>query len=273
MIGYQELRRLAKQMGRSVQARRFLLTRRSCRAAGAMLARVLCYHNVSATEAKSFCRQMQWLASGFEVVPIGEIVDIATGRMVATRPAVAISFDDGFRNNFDVAAPILRDLGLPATVFVVTSGRAADAMKRERAPDGPDDSWPSRIMMTWDEIHQLSEQGFDIALHAHRHRDQANLSTDDLRSDLATAAALIRQHTEKAPRSFAWPFGTPSNRHANLTDVLREIGIGCAFSGIPGNNMPGTDPYFLFRDAVDPRWPNHLIEALLLGMLDYKLAS
>jgi peptidoglycan/xylan/chitin deacetylase (PgdA/CDA1 family) len=119
----------------------------------------------------------------------------------------------------------------------------------------------------------LSRDGFDIALHAHRHRDQTKLSLGDLRSDLTRGASLILHHGGRAPRLFAWPFGGAKNRHPNLAEVLREINICCAFSGAPGNNLPGTDPYFLFRDSVDPRWPTHLIEAMLMGMLDQRVAS
>ena len=273
MGAYKEFRRVAKRFVRSFQAHRFLLAMRSRHAAAAPLVRVLCYHSVPATEAPSFRRQMDWLATRYDVVSIDEIVEIATGQRPVSAPSVAITFDDGFRDNFDVAAPILRQLALPATIFAVTAGRAADATERQHAPDAPDDCWPPRLLMTWDEVRRLSEDGFDIGLHCHQHRDQSRFSAEALRADLSRGAALIEQHTGRAPRSFAWPFGRPGNRHPKVADILRELNIPCAFSGVPGNDLPGTNPYFLFRDSVDPRWPTHLVEAMLMGMLDHKAAA
>jgi peptidoglycan/xylan/chitin deacetylase (PgdA/CDA1 family) len=272
-MNYLAFRRMAKQIARSAQAFGYLSFARGRRTIRSPLVRVLCYHSVSRADSASFRRQMQWLASRYCLVPIDQVVAIASGNQLPTQPKVAISFDDGFRDNFDVAAPTLRELGLPATFFIITAGRAENSRTRDESPDGPDESWPARLFMTWDEVRQLADQGFDIGLHAHLHHDQAHFSTAALRTDLATGAALIHQHTGRAPLTFAWPFGQLSNRHAELPLILRELGIPCAFSGVSGNNLPGTDPYSLFRDGVDPAWPPHVIEAMFEGMLDRRAAS
>ena len=268
-----ELRRLTKRIGRAVQAQWFLFASRSRRVADPPAARVLCYHSVSAFEAASFRRQLEWLASRYDVVAVEKVLEVARGGRPAARPTAAITFDDGFRDNFDAAAPVLRQLGLPATFFVVTSCRAENARERDEAPDAPDESWPARLFMTWDEVRQLSDDGFEVGLHAHVHRDQAKFTATELRSDLANGIELIRQHIGRRPTHFAWPFGRVVNRHPQLTTILRGLGIGCAFSGVAGNNLPGIDPYFLYRDSIDPAWPTHLVEALLRGMLDQRLVA
>ncbi|MBI3466791.1 MAG: polysaccharide deacetylase family protein [Planctomycetes bacterium] len=268
-----ELRRLAKRIGRSVQAQWFLFASRSQRVADSPAVRVLCYHSVPASEAASFRRQLEWLARRYEVVAIEKVLECLLGEPPAACRRAAITFDDGFRDNFDVAAPVLRQLGLPAAFFVVTSSRAGNAAERHDAPDAPDERWPVRLFMTWDEVRQLSDDGFEIGLHAHVHRDQARFMAAELRSDLANGIELIRQHIGRRPKHFAWPFGRAVNRHPQLTTILGSLGISCAFSGVAGNNLPGTCPYFLYRDSIDPAWPTHLVEALLAGMLDQRLAS
>ncbi len=104
------------------------------RTAGRLLARrgarasllVLIYHRVlpapdgmlpSEPDAVSFAQQMDLLAENFVVLPLREAVTrLHQGKLPAR--AVCITFDDGYANNFTVAAPILRERGLPATVFV-----------------------------------------------------------------------------------------------------------------------------------------------------------
>lgn len=272
MSVYMEVRRAAKGIVRSLQARRYLMRTRRRPSDGTPPIRVLCYHSVHTREAAAFRRQLDWLATRFTIAPIDHVVEIVRGERPVAGPTAAITFDDGFRDNFDVAAPILRRLGLPATFFVVTAGRAQDDQARHAAPNGPDETWPARLFMTWDEVRQLAHEGFEIGLHAHVHHDQARFTVGELRSDLDCGVDLIRRHTGHRPRSFAWPFGQPVNRHPELATVLKELDIGCAFSGVAGTNVPGTDPFFMFRDSLDPTWPPQLVEAMLAGMLDHRSA-
>ena len=66
-----------------------------------------------------FRRQMQFLREHFEVLPLDEVVSRCRDRRVQ-RPIVAITFDDGYQNNHDLALPILEKLGLPATIYLTT---------------------------------------------------------------------------------------------------------------------------------------------------------
>jgi peptidoglycan/xylan/chitin deacetylase (PgdA/CDA1 family) len=68
----------------------------------------------------TFERQLAFLERHFEIVPLGQLLDGGTGRRPARRPRCVITFDDGWRDNYDVAFPILRQRGLPATIFLTT---------------------------------------------------------------------------------------------------------------------------------------------------------
>ena len=82
--------------------------------------RVLMLHGVGGDDfpAADLRRSLAYLARHFDVVPLGTIVDRVLGSEPATGRELALTFDDGLRNNFAVAVPVLRDLGLPATFFV-----------------------------------------------------------------------------------------------------------------------------------------------------------
>lgn len=66
-----------------------------------------------------FRMQVKYLKNNFDVVPLSEAVARLEAKAVR-RPTAVITFDDGFQNNYDVAFPILREEGLPATIFLTT---------------------------------------------------------------------------------------------------------------------------------------------------------
>ena len=119
---------------------RAVLTRLALRtwhaSVGALLARrgaphlpILLYHGIvqEPTEppcgwhlpVETFRRQMAYVAQNYEVLHVDDaLARLAAGDLPPR--ACAITFDDGLRNNLTVAAPVLRELGLPATFYVVT---------------------------------------------------------------------------------------------------------------------------------------------------------
>jgi peptidoglycan/xylan/chitin deacetylase (PgdA/CDA1 family) len=88
---------------------------------------ILTYHKVSSeihpffgpTDPTSFENQMRFLKEYYNVLPLVEIVERCRHGDLPAR-AVAITFDDGYRDNYDYAFPILKKYGLPATVFAAT---------------------------------------------------------------------------------------------------------------------------------------------------------
>jgi peptidoglycan/xylan/chitin deacetylase (PgdA/CDA1 family) len=81
-------------------------------------ARILCFHGTPWAQAAEFERQLRYLRRQFSVVPLREIAARLRTRSADVRNLVALTFDDGLRNNLTVAYPILQKLGLPATFFV-----------------------------------------------------------------------------------------------------------------------------------------------------------
>jgi peptidoglycan/xylan/chitin deacetylase (PgdA/CDA1 family) len=68
----------------------------------------------------TFERQLAFLERHFDIVPLGHLLDGGTVHRPARRPRCVITFDDGWRDNYDLAFPILRQRDIPATVFLTT---------------------------------------------------------------------------------------------------------------------------------------------------------
>jgi peptidoglycan/xylan/chitin deacetylase (PgdA/CDA1 family) len=96
----------------------FLLARTGTRRPQTDYARMLIFHGTPRRHATELERQLRYLSAQFEVVSLQALVASlgSPGEPLARR--LAITFDDGLRNNITVAYPILQRLGLPATFFV-----------------------------------------------------------------------------------------------------------------------------------------------------------
>ena len=70
--------------------------------------------------AQTFDRQLSFLKDHFDVLSLGSLLQNGKGDRLAGRPRCVITFDDGWRDNYDLAFPILRKHAIPATVFVTT---------------------------------------------------------------------------------------------------------------------------------------------------------
>lgn len=96
---------------------------------------ILCYHRIVAdiaraeqetevgmvTSVETFRRQMELVCEHCKVLSLDEAAVVLRGERATTGAAAVITFDDGYRDFYDQAWPVLRELGLPATVFVPTA--------------------------------------------------------------------------------------------------------------------------------------------------------
>ena len=95
---------------------------------------VLAYHRVTddddpffgGVSTRIFARQIEVLHNCFNVLPLDELVERAPRNDIPPR-AIAITFDDGYRDNYVHAFPVLRRYGIPATIFVVTGALGNDS--------------------------------------------------------------------------------------------------------------------------------------------------
>jgi len=181
------------------------------RAAQSLCARrsvVLCYHGVGATTSSEdphflhiapnrFRSQLVLLQdAGFEFVTVAELARRAAGE--APPPGLAaVSFDDGMEDNYSVALPILRELGVPATVYVTTG------------LIGKPNPWVARSetrMLNADELRALAAAGIELGAHTVTHPDLSQLDHATCLSEMVESRATIERITGAKVETFAYPF-------------------------------------------------------------------
>jgi peptidoglycan/xylan/chitin deacetylase (PgdA/CDA1 family) len=215
---------------------------------------VVAFHRIQRTDGSdgltmdvgTFERYCKFFARHFRVIPLRDLVDrLEAGRSLNRE--LAITFDDGYRDNFDNAAPVLEKLSLPATFFVITQWIGTDVVPwwdRQRDVRHP---W-----MTWDEVRSLHRTGFDIGAHTQTHVDLGNVSDIVAREEIFGSRLELETQLAASVESFAYPYG----RRSNLTDanraLVRAAGFRCCCSGFGGLNFPGTDPFHLQRVPISP---------------------
>lgn len=187
---------------------------------------------------EKFC---EFFRSYFTVVPLSEqVAGSAAGKDMGG--TLSITLDDGYRDNFEVAAPILRRLGLPATFFVTTGFIGTHTV----AP------WDRHLVrqpgwMDWDQLRALASQGFEIGCHTDTHIDMGTADAETVRAELESSARKLQGQLGKSVRLFAYPFGGPDNICERSLQLVREAGFDCCLSCLGGSNSPSTNPFALTR--------------------------
>ena len=232
---------------------------------------VLCYHSVHPSEEfpertppDLFERHMEWLRSECNVVPFTQITACASGDSV--RPTVALTFDDGYADNYTHALPILLRLDMPATFFVSTG-------LIERHPEFIyDQSWhgwrSEGSTLTWEQIVDMRRSGMEIGSHGHSHRVLGSLTDGEVSLDLSTSKRIIEDRLGEQIVSMAYPRGRPRRDFSlRTTRIARTVGFerGAAILLRGVSTGDGQMRIPRFPIATDPA---DLLRAKVLGRTD-----
>ncbi len=206
--------------------------------------------------ADRFRRQLRLLRLlGRRVIDLEDYVTARERHEPVDPRSVVLTIDDGYRDAYDVAAPILARHGATATLFV-PSGRIGSA-----------NDWSDEPALTGRPIADpalLREHGpIRIGSHAHTHPALTEIDVDEVRNELRRSRAELESVLGRPVRTFAYPYGDEDD---TVRALVLEAGFAAAVSSRGGKNLPGERLDTLRRIEIrgtDPLWRFAL--AVLVG--------
>jgi len=197
--------------------------------------------------AERFARHMEILSQtvGVTVSPVMQAA------CAVDSAKVAITFDDGYRDNLRVAAPILLAHGMPFTVYVATR------FVRERHPD----------FLSPEEIRELAAlPGATIGAHGDTHMPLAGCDDRTLAAELADSRSYLEDLTGRAVTTMSYPHGSVDRRVRDAVEAAGYDHAGCSHIGI---NRASCDPLLLSRTTIFAQDDERIFRRKLTGCWDW----
>nr|WP_286196321.1 polysaccharide deacetylase family protein [Thalassotalea sp. G20_0] len=187
---------------------------------------ILQYHHVSNETPKitsvtpeTFRKHIHYLAENkFNVMPLVDVVEALRNKKALPEKTVAITFDDAYLSIYTEAFPILREQGLPFTIFVT--------------PTPVDKNYQN--FLSWAHLREMTEAGATLANHTMSHAHSVERLPGETRAkwlsrfrqDLYMTEARIREQTGQSVKMFAWTFGETTPELRVTLDKMGYTGFG-----------------------------------------------
>ncbi|MGA8764170.1 MAG: polysaccharide deacetylase family protein [Candidatus Sulfotelmatobacter sp.] len=236
---------------------------------------ILMYHSVSedaetrvhpyyrtATSPQQFAAQMKYLhENGYRTASLAEIVDQLQGQAAMADKRVVVTFDDGYRDFYREAFPVLNRFAFSATVFLPTAFVGARTQQ-----------FKGRDCLTWSEVCELQRYGIQFGSHTVNHPQLRELSAPAINEEIATSKKTIEEKLGCGVDSFAYPYAFPqtdTDFKKMLRESLGQAGYQNGVCTIVGRASRGSDPFFMERLPVNSCDDAALFQAKLAGAYDW----
>ena len=233
---------------------------------------VLMYHKVGAdvnskedtflnVSTSNFQKQLKALKFlGYTGITFADAVLGLEGKLKLPRKPVCITFDDGYVNVLENAAPALKQLRWPATVFIPTD-YVGDVNRWDFA-----NGKPTLPIMNWDQLRALQAEGWEIAGHTVTHPHLEQLNDNEAREEMLGGKLAIENELGNQERTFCYPYGGHNSRTAQL---CKEVGFIAACTTKSGLASGSTDRFLLPRVKIAYRdgLPGFLYRLVLRPLL------
>jgi len=168
---------------------------------------------------------------------------------------VVLTFDDGFRNFYTDAFPILKEYNFPATVFLPTDFIGTEKNKLR-----------GKEHLTWGQVSELSDSGINFGSHTVTHPELSNLSNKDIEYEIKQSKKTIEYKLGKAINTFSYPFKFPEEKKVfvkNLREILIKHEYRHGVSTRIGTTSKSDDIYFMKRIPINTGDDSTLFQAKL----------
>ncbi len=208
---------------------------------------VIMYHNIDGNSStsrisvspESFKAQMCFLKNRhYNVVRLEDLAGMVKDGRFPPK-TIAITFDDGYENNYLQAYPVIKSLGLNATIFITPAFVGKDGYLR------------------WDEILEMSESGaISIGSHSMTHAWLPDQPEQKLDMEITDSRRAIESHLNKEVNTFSYPSG---GFNQNVRDKVIKAGYKIAVATNPGKKYPKHDLFAMKRLRISSTSDNLLV--------------
>jgi peptidoglycan/xylan/chitin deacetylase (PgdA/CDA1 family)/GT2 family glycosyltransferase len=178
---------------------------------------------------------------GCSILSLREYIDLLRTYQLPPRRTVVVTIDDGYADTMEIAVPILRRLGVPATLFIVTGKMGA---ANDWTADGP---LKGRKLLSARTLKQLADEGLAIGSHTRTHPSFSGLSAADVRDEIASSRDDLQTLLGRHVDVLAYPYGDWND---GIVQLAAESGYLACCTAEGGLNQPGTPPHALRRLEV-----------------------
>jgi peptidoglycan/xylan/chitin deacetylase (PgdA/CDA1 family) len=192
-----------------------------------------------------FAGYCDFFARHFKVVSLTELLARMRSGADISRHLV-ITFDDGYRDNYHVAAAELKKRGLPACFFVPTAFMGTNQVAWWDQQQSIPSEW-----MTWDEVRSLRNDGFEVGAHTINHADCGCISGEVAQYEIVGSKAVLEAQLGDRINHFAAPYGDQTHMTEENRTIVRAAGFGCCLSTLRGTVRASDSPYNLKRIPID----------------------
>jgi len=201
---------------------------------------ILVYHRICeapsisplAVPPAQFEQQMAFLSSeGYHSISLEELVAMHRRGLRPARRCFVLTFDDGYRDNYLIAFPILRRFGFQATIFLVS-----DWLLR----NGHGMSAP---ILQLEDITEMNGHGIAFGAHTRSHRSLTALSSREAEAEIRGCKEALESHLGQSIKFFSYPYG-----HSDA--YIRSMVKACGFEGACAVNNGSDDPFNLRRIEI-----------------------
>ena len=180
------------------------------------------------TTPRRFEKQLSYLKRyGYRFLTASAMVDHYLNEGEFSERTICLTFDDGWKDNYVNAFPILKKLGIPATIFLVPTCIGENSTKVTAEGEGP------REHMSADDIREMAEAGIEFGSHSMNHKLMDRIGEDEIESEVNDSKYFLENMLQRECRVFAYPAGF----HTEFArDAVKRAGYVGGFTTVYGSD-------------------------------------
>jgi len=204
---------------------------------------VLCYHSISddgwyfSVSLENFKKQINHLKNNFEIISLSDLESYIDGKRKFARPAVVVTFDDGYKNILSIR-DLYKDIKVKPSVFVIAETKSTNFGELKT----------KREFLSNSDIKKLLKDGWEVGSHTLTHPDMYKLSNSEIEKEISNSREIIEKDLKIKVKYIAYPKGRYTNK---IIDVTKKSGYRLGLTMDDGLIDTNTDKLRIPRIGVD----------------------